>query len=293
MAKSTQLKEVEDWHYGDEFENAGFEDATGNYFLTPMLDILHFSSAEISQDGFTGRPGDLIIRTLGEVYSGKKGVIFVPCYPQERYVEWRPKDQGGGIAGQYGPDDPYVAEIRERNNGKVFGKLTTSGVADDKTSNNLSQTFYLFGIMGVVNDDPEDYSVQNTRPLVIPFSSTKIRSFKRLMTQAKVMLPRRDGTKYKAPLFAHRYRVKTTLVKDEGYQWFIYDTNFDGANAVEARIRPNDPILDEAKQLYQLVKDNQVKPDTRGVEQDAPAEGYDGGYSRNSGPKAGSEDIPF
>lgn len=304
MAKSTALKAVDaqspaEYDYGDDFEQyagAGMETLTSKDLLVPMLDILHFSSKEISQDGFTGRPGDMIIRTLGEVYSGRKGLIFVPAATREKYVEWTPKDSGGGVVGQYEPRDPYVTEIRERNGGKMFGKLYISGIKDDKTSNYLSETHYVAGILGLVSqDDPDDYTVIDTRQVIIPFSSTKIRVHKEWASKAdRIMLAKKSGGKMIAPLWLTRYRLSTKLTRGKGdHQWFVYDIHYDGPDALAARMPLSDPLLQEAKAVWERSKRDTIQVDMHGIEPDDADESSGGGtYTRNE-PKAGAEDIPF
>jgi hypothetical protein len=43
-----------------------------------------------------------------EAYDGEKGILLVPCYYNRRYVEWKPREAGGGYVGSYGADDPII-----------------------------------------------------------------------------------------------------------------------------------------------------------------------------------------
>ena len=41
--------------------------------------------------------GDLINTVSGEVYDGEKGISVVPCAYSKKYIEWIPREKGGGL----------------------------------------------------------------------------------------------------------------------------------------------------------------------------------------------------
>lgn len=272
------------YDYGDD-AGAGFENITSQDSLMPMLDILDFKSAEVIDGEGSFKPGDMIIRTLGETFNGKKGVILVPSYVQVKFVQWRPKDQGGGVVAQYDPSDDFVRQVKEACNWEGFGKMKVNGRLDDKTADDLVETKYVYGVLGVPGAGADNWEIEETRHIVVPFASTRIAAFRSMVAKAKVLVPRPDGRKEPAALFAHSYRLKTTLVDKGGNKWFTYDISFNGANATEARLDPRSAIFDEARSVYQLVKAGLAKVDTSKADRES--------VDRPARAAADSSEIPF
>ncbi len=49
-----------------------------------------------------GAEAGMIFNTvLNEAYDGIKGIRVMPCHYNRRFVEWKPREQGGGYIGSY------------------------------------------------------------------------------------------------------------------------------------------------------------------------------------------------
>lgn len=239
--------------YGED-AGAGFEQLTRDDYTIPILDLLQAQSPEISTGSIEGaKPGMFIIRALGEVFDGKQGVAFVPCERQHAFVEWKPREAGGGIVDTYSPQNPMVVKEKQKT---PLGKIKL------ENGNDLIETFYVFGILST--PDGQQHQV------VLPFTSTKIAAYKGMMTKARsVLVPLPDGRRINPPLFAHRFRLRSEFKEKNGYKWFNLLTGFDGKNAEEARINPATTLYQDARAFHQLVKQGAVKADTSRQEQDA------------------------
>lgn len=222
--------------YAD-YAGAGFENQTSDDYSIPFLQILQALSPQL-QENDSLRQGMILNTVTGEVWDGKKGIAFVPATTQHVYVEWKPRDAGGGFVG-----------IHEVNSELVRACVSTQDFGDYKTpdGNELIETFYVYGI-AIDGDD-------NSCEAVLAFSSSKIKKYKGWMTKAKtIQIPLPDGRRIPAPLFAHRYRLKTVSEKNNKGQYFNWDIAFDGANAVEARLLPDNPVFQAAVGIKQLIE---------------------------------------
>lgn len=229
--------------YAD-YAGAGFENQTSDDYSIPFLQILQALSPQV-QDSDTLRPGLIINTVTGEVFDGKKGIAFVPATTQHLYVEWKPRDQGGGFVGIHEIDSEVVAHAKDAST--EYGHYSTP------EGNDLIETFYVYGIM--LDDDG------NSSEAVLAFSSTKIKKYKGWMTKAKtiqIQLP--DGRRIPAPLFAHRYRLKTLSEKNTKGQFFNWDAvAFDGDNAQAARLLPDDPLFQAAVNIKRLLDQGKAR----------------------------------
>lgn len=256
---STDLATID---YG-EYNNTGFEDTSSDDFAVPFLDILQGQSPEVESLP-SAKPGMFHNTVTDDLYDGKEGVSFIPVGREHIYVEWVPRNKGGGIAGRHAVDSEVVQQARQR--AEKFNELTTPD------GNELVETFYLYGI---INDE------NGPMPAVISNSSTRIKAYKALMTKANMILvPTPDGRKIKPPLFAHKFRLTTEKRKNADGEWHTYVVAFDSPDksAAGARLAPNDPLFQAAAEFSQVIKAGAFSMSEKGEAQ-----------SRDNA----SDDVPF
>lgn len=228
--------------YAD-YAGAGFENQTSDDYSIPFLQILQALSPQL-QENDSLRQGMIINTVTGEIFEGKQGIAFVPATTQHVYVEWKPREQGGGFVGIHEINSDVVAHAKAQSS--EFGKYNTP------EGNELIETFYVYGI--ALDDDG------NASEAVLAFSSSKIKKYKGWMTKAKtIQIPLPDGRRIPAPLFAHRYRLKTVSEKNNKGQFFNWDVAFDGANAVEARLLPDNPIFQAAVNIKSMIEGGRAR----------------------------------
>ncbi|XAO53891.1 hypothetical protein [Pseudomonas phage Max] len=229
--------------YAD-YAGAGFENQTSDDYSIPFLQILQALSPQL-QENDSLRQGMILNTVTGEVWDGKKGIAFVPATTQHVYVEWKPRDAGGGFVGIHEVNSDLVNHAKAAS--AEYGKYSTPD------GNELIETFYVYGI--ALDDDG------NASEAVLAFSSTKIKKYKGWMTKAKtIQIPLPDGRRIPAPLFAHRYRLKTVSEKNNKGQFFNWDAiAFDGANAQEARLLPDDPLFQSAVNIKSMIEQGKAR----------------------------------
>lgn len=229
--------------YAD-YAGAGFENQTSDDYSIPFLQILQALSPQL-QENDSLRQGMILNTVTGEVWDGKKGIAFVPATTQHVYVEWKPRDAGGGFVGIHEVNSDLVNHAKAAS--AEYGKYSTPD------GNELIETFYVYGI--ALDDDG------NASEAVLAFSSTKIKKYKGWMTKAKtIQIPLPDGRRIPAPLFAHRYRLKTVSEKNNKGQFFNWDAiAFDGENAQQARLLPDDPLFQSAVNIKSMIEQGKAR----------------------------------
>lgn len=229
--------------YAD-YAGAGFENQTSDDYSIPFLQILQALSPQL-QENDSLRQGMILNTVTGEVWDGKKGIAFVPATTQHVYVEWKPRDAGGGFVGIHEVNSDLVNHAKAAS--AEYGQYSTPD------GNELIETFYVYGI--ALDDDG------NASEAVLAFSSTKIKKYKGWMTKAKtIQIPLPDGRRIPAPLFAHRYRLKTVSEKNNKGQFFNWDAiAFDGENAQQARLLPDDPLFQSAVNIKSMIEQGKAR----------------------------------
>lgn len=199
--------------YGD-MAGGGFEGTTQEDFTMPFLNLLQTTSPEVGADGPDkaldgARPGMLINSVTKELIDGKEGVVFVPVTTQHIYVEWKPRNAGGGLVGRHEINSDLVTACKQAS--EAFGSYKTD------EGNDLIETFYMIGYTLESEDATEPKDV-----VVIPFSSTKIKSYKRAMQMLRTF-------KGRPPLFANRLKVSSVPEKNnKGSFWNLNLTPING-----------------------------------------------------------------
>lgn len=243
VAKKETGTEAALYDYG-EFDGAGFEGQTKDDYAIPFIGVLQPMSPQL--DELEDAKAGMVINTVtNDVYKGTDGVAFIPCLTQHVYVEWVPREQGGGIVGVHTLGSDLVRECKANQD---FGKYVTP------EGNDLIETFYVYGIL--VKEDGASEQV------VIAFSSTKIKKYKQWMTKARtIQVPGPGGRRITPPLFAHRYRLKTVKEKNKKGEFWNWSVAFDGPDASACRLAPTDPLFQEAVGCASMVKSGEAKAD--------------------------------
>jgi hypothetical protein len=231
----------------------GFEGITGEDLLIPFLAILQKGSPAVDETlpGYIpGAKAGMIINTVTQdLYAGDEGIMIIPLHRDHKFVEWTPRDSGGGFKGLHAPEEPMIQEARR---GQAFGKL------ESPDGNDLVETFYVYGL--AVDDDG------SANPAMIAFASTQIKQYKRWMTSMRaIQLRGESGERVTPPMFAHAFRLKTKGQSNPKGTWYGWDIRFaeqheEGATAAErSRLAPDDEYYVGAKELRALILANKVK----------------------------------
>lgn len=249
--------------YDAEDEGAGFEDFTLDDVTVPFLAILQSGNPQVKEEKGTyipgAKPGMFMNTVTQELFEGKKGLALVPVHRKHSFIEWVPRDQGGGFVAEYSPNDKRIAELRKATPfGKISiedGAIFSKGEDDvDHTGNDLVETFTVYALVVKENGTID--------PMVLSFASTSIKAYKKWMSTAKgIQIPTGDPEHpiSKPPMFSHLYRVRTQFQEKNNYDWFGWQIGFENGIAENSRLDKENPLFKAAKELRDQVVSGGIK----------------------------------
>ena len=130
---------------------------------------------------------------------------MIPCFQTTKYLEFTPREQGGGFRGEIAPTDPILKRT-ERMGAKEMLPTGNELVKSD-------QHYCL-----VVEPDG------TYQPVVIDMKSSQLKVSRRWKTQIamqKIAHPR-DGRMVTPPLFATQWKFTTVEESNDQGTWFNY-----------------------------------------------------------------------
>jgi hypothetical protein len=211
----------------EEMDDMGFENATADSYAIPFLAILQSNSPQVKKTSgayIDGASEGMLLNTVqNSVLDGEEeGVLVIPCAYRQGFVEWIPRDSGGGFVTEY---DASAAPRTERD-------------ADNRdvlpNGNELIDTRYHSVLL--VNKDG------TASPIVIAMTRTQVKKSKRWMSLMQdIRFPRSDGSgTYTPPMFSHVYRLKVVPEQKDEYSWWNWDVSKeymieDGALVAQAK----------------------------------------------------------
>ena len=92
----------------------GLEDTTADDYAIPFLRILQPLSPQVVDKTVEGaEAGDIIETATDELYTE---VDLIPCVYQRRFVQWKPRERGGGFVAIHEADSAVVqSAVRQGN----------------------------------------------------------------------------------------------------------------------------------------------------------------------------------
>jgi hypothetical protein len=181
----------------DEFAGMGFEGTTAKDLAIPFISILQSNSPQVEDDSPKGsKPGMLYNTVTQELIPGSQGFVFQPVYLEDTFVEWVPRDSGGGFVAAHDANSEVVKAAEAARGTDRTKKLLMSN------GNELIQTSYAYGL--ILDKDGKE----TTGFTVISFTSTKLKVFRKWRT-ALFMIKGRPA------LFKHRAVISTVKEKND------------------------------------------------------------------------------
>ncbi len=263
--------EVQQYDFGSD-AGEGMENVSADEMRIPFLYVLASNSPQckpVSAGGIAGaQQGMMMNMGTGELY--EKPVTFIPVHRDENFVEFTPKNLGGGIVAVREPDDELVLKLRAQH-GK-FGKLPNGITERDPTGLPLNgteivQTFYLYGL--IIDENG------SSSPVVVPFKSTQIKKYQGFMqrqTSFKYKNPASTDDKplppVQPPIYAHRWTLGTVPEKNKkgefwGWTLTLAEKEPDGREApyFKSLIAPGSNMYLAAKKLREMIVGGAAKTD--------------------------------
>ena len=194
QAKKTQLVTA---MYEDDI-GSGFEDADRDSYAIPMINILQKLSPQVDEaEGAHipgAKPGMMFNNVTNELYSNEEGLLVVPCAYKRSFIEWKPRETGGGFVGEHSVAEAAVMLESCTRNDKNQDVLPNGNILAD------TRTHYVLRVL-------KDGSFE---PAVIAMSSTQLKKSRKWMSRMKnLKMHRADGSAFTPAMHAHMWKFTT------------------------------------------------------------------------------------
>lgn len=215
---------------------AGFEEADQKSYAIPFLRVLQSGSPQVKKsDGayIKGAEEGFLFNTVtGEVVDGTDGITIVPCHYSRNYLEWSPRESGGGLIATHD-----VAEgeeiLRTCHKGEKGEDLTPEG--------NVIQDVRNHYVLVVKKDGGYE-------PALLSLSTTQIKKSKKWMSLMRNI--RIQGQP--APMFSQQYKLTTVPESNDKGSWF--GVKFEHIGSITSA-----EIYQAAKDFRNMVRSGAVK----------------------------------
>ncbi|CAB4165139.1 hypothetical protein UFOVP820_16 [uncultured Caudovirales phage] len=182
----------------------GFEEANKDAYAVPFLRVLQDLSPQVKKKmaGYIpgAEPGMLLNTVTQEVM---RAVRVIPCYFQQTYIEWVPRDKGGGLAAVHAPGAPILNTAIREGNRTVL-----------PNGNEIMDTRSHFVLLL-----KEDGTYEQA---LLSMSSTQLKVSRRWMSQMRSAMVEVRGTMVQAPMYAFSYLISSEEEANDQGSWYSF-----------------------------------------------------------------------
>ncbi len=189
--------------------------------------------------------GDMFNTVTGEIWDGEEGAVVIPCYQVTKYLEFTPREEGGGYRGEIAPNDPILQKTSRMGSKEVLPH-----------GNELVKSDQHYCL--IVSSDGV------LQPAVIDMKSSQLKVSRRWKTQIamqKIKHPK-TGQQVTPALYATMWRLSTTEESNDQGSWGNYLV------AKEGLVPDRDTFM-EAKSFRESIMAGEVKA-AKDPEHEAP-----------------------
>ena len=197
----------------------GFENVTANDVAIPYLKVLQALSPELR--GVTkvaGAEEGLIINTVTGILM--KEVRVIPCAFKKSYVEWTPREAGGGL-------------VKEHTEERILEKTKKNERNHDVLANGnlIVTTAYHYVLV---------LSEGGFERALIAMSSTQLKKSRRWLGQMMALQVKVGDKSFTPPPFSHSYHLGSGMETKDANSWYGWLIN--------------DPSMVQDKGIYEAAK---------------------------------------
>ena len=236
----------------------GLEEASANDYAIPFLRVLQSMSPQLKKsDGqyiAEAQEGNFFNSVTNKVYDGDTGVLIVPCAYKKKYIEWIPREKGGGfVSDQH--DHNELAKCTKDDSGKFIME----------NGNQLVETAEYYSLIAEEDSAPEQ--------VLLSLTSSQLRFSRRWNTMLNnATVNTSVGETFQAPMFAYTYRLTSIPQSNDQYSWM--------GLSVERAYPTSMPLAKAAMEFMKAARQGDVN-----VQQEQE--------STVSNTEEGDKDIPF
>ena len=174
----------------------------------PYIMILQALSPQVSRSNpkhIDGAAEGMFYNSLTEeIFDPNEGIYIIPCAYQKAWVEWKPRDTGGGLVQSHDSDEILKHTTRNDRNFDVL-----------PNGNFIIATAYYYCLMSLPDG--------TVSPVVISMARTQLKKSRRWNSMMLgIMVDGRNG-KFNPPMFSHIYKMKTIPETKNNNSWFSWD----------------------------------------------------------------------
>ena len=190
----------------------GFEGTRQQDLGIPYLAIIQNGSPQFKKSdprykdlGIPGCEEGMLFNTLTNTIVPKPA-LFIPCYHERLWVEWTPREKGGGIVKVH--RTPNIMQESTKNEQGRFNL---------RNGNLIVETSYFYGLL-----KGED----GWQQIVLSMTSSNLGEARDWLNRMMAMkIPGPNGTKITPPSFSHIYSIDTEAKQKNNNSWFAYRIN--------------------------------------------------------------------
>ena len=182
--------------------------------------------------------GDLYNTVTGEAYDGEEGITIVPCAYNKKYIEWIPREKGGGLVNANHDISILSSCTRDSENRRYY---TPEG-------NEIVETaqFFILVLDG-----------ETAQQAVLTFTSTQLGVARKWLTMLRMArVQNSKGESVEAPMFAYTYKLTTTTQSNDKGSWNAYCINQNGSTQMPTAMMAKD-FMSAARSGDVAVKEEQ------------------------------------
>ena len=220
----------------------GLEETTTEDFAIPFVRVLQPMSPQLQKQhgGYVAgaSAGDLYNTVTGEAYDGEKGITIVPCAYNKKYIEWIPREKGGGLVNANHDISILSSCSRDSESRRYY---TPEG-------NEIVETaqFFILVLDG-----------ETAQQAVLAFTSTQLGVARKWLTMLRMArVQNSKGDSVEAPMFAYNYKLTTTTQSNDKGSWNAYSVNQAGATDMATAMMAKD-FMSAARSGDVAVKEEQ------------------------------------
>lgn len=234
----------------------GFENVTTADLIIPRLTILQELSPQTKPkkpEYIKGAaPGMFCDVALGQTF---KELLIIPVFFARIYLEWAPRNSGGGLVRNYGTDGSILDKCERDEQNK----------ATLKNGNYISEVAQYFCL---------NMSAKGRRSF-LPLSSTGLTDSRKWMMKMNAeRVERPDGSEYQPPMYYRSWKINVNEKSKNDNDWFGWDFQ-PGPTIIE--LDKTKKLLHEAKEFYAQAQLGLVRGDV------SVEESINTGYSNKDG----------
>ena len=204
----------------------GFEEVTSSDLQIPFVRIIQALSPQLKKNDAAfiagASQGDIFNTVTNKVWGAEDGVLVLPVFFAMKFLEFVPRNQGGGFLGEVSADSNEVrTAVRDKDSGMV---LLTNG-------NELLRSAQHY--IKIVHEDG------NLENAIVDMKKTQLK--KSRLWLSMMMMQKHNGKTL--PSFANTYRLKSVEDGNDKGSWGSWSISLEGrVSSLEA--------YNDAKELH-------------------------------------------